>query len=50
MEEIDIKNDKINTLEKELLLKTEEVNLRKEIIDSMAASLLKHEREQTDLV
>lgn len=45
LEEIDIKNDNIRELEKEVLAKTEEANLRREIVDSMSASLLQHELE-----
>lgn len=45
LEEIDIKNDNIKELEKEVLAKTEEANLRREIVDSMSASLLQHELE-----
>ena len=46
---IDEKNDRIAQLERELARKEDEVNLRKEVIDSMATSLLKHETESREL-
>jgi hypothetical protein len=46
---IDEKNEKIHQLEKELARKEDEVNLRKEVIDSMGDSLLKHETESREL-
>lgn len=42
-ETIDEKNEKIIQLEKELQRKTDEIELRKEVINSMSQSLLKHE-------
>jgi hypothetical protein len=48
-ETIDAKSERIKELEKELQRKTEEVDLRREVIDSMSASLLKHERENSEL-
>lgn len=46
---IDEKNEKILQLEKELARKEDEVNLRKEVIDSMGDSLMKHETESREL-
>jgi hypothetical protein len=46
---IDEKNERILTLERELARKDDEVNLRKEVIDSMGDSLLKHENESREL-
>jgi chromosome segregation ATPase len=46
---IDEKNDRIAQLERELARKEDEVNLRKEVIDSMGTSLLKHETESREL-
>jgi hypothetical protein len=37
-------------LEKELHRAKEEITLRKEVIDSMSASMLKHEKENRELV
>ncbi|CDW87547.1 UNKNOWN [Stylonychia lemnae] len=48
-ETIDEKNDKILQLEKELQRKVDEVNLRKEIIESMQESLMRHEKESAEL-
>ena len=46
---IDEKNERITQLERELTRKEDEVNLRKEVIDSMGASLMKHETESREL-
>jgi chromosome segregation ATPase len=46
---IDEKNEQIAQLERELARKEDEVNLRKEVIDSMGASLMKHETESREL-
>ena len=46
---IDEKNERITQLERELARKDDEVNLRKEVIDSMGDSLLKHENESREL-
>lgn len=46
---IDEKNERIQQLEKELGRKDDEINLRKEIIDSMGDSLMKHETESREL-
>lgn len=46
---IDQKNDRIAQLERELARKEDEVNLRKEVIDSMGASLMKHEIDSREL-
>jgi hypothetical protein len=48
-EVIDEKNDKILQLEKEVVRKNDEVNCRKEIIDAMTASLMKHEKESATM-
>eukprot|EP00347_Sterkiella_histriomuscorum_P015370 403357272 len=48
-EKIDAKNDRILQLEKELQRKTDEVGLRKEVIDSMSESLMRHESESAEL-
>ena len=48
-EVIDEKNDKYLQLEKEYHRKCDEVNLRKEVIDSMSDSLMQHESAQRDL-
>lgn len=47
---IDGKQERINQLEKEFARKCDEVNLRKEVIDSMSDNLLKHEKENRELV
>lgn len=44
-ETIDEKNEQINQLEKELQRRMDEINLRKEVIDSMSKSLLQHEND-----
>ncbi len=46
---IDEKNDQIAHLEKDLQRKCDEVNLRKEVIDSMSDSLMQHESAQREL-
>lgn len=46
---IDGKNEQIIQLEKELQRKTDESNLRKEVIDSLSESLMKHEGETREL-
>jgi len=48
-EKIDEKNDRILQLEKELARKEDEVSLRKEVIDSMSNSLMKHENDCREL-
>ncbi len=48
-ETIDDKNERILQLEKELQRSLDEVNLRKEVIDSMSASLMNHENTQREL-
>lgn len=47
---IDGKQERINVLEKELHRAKEEVELRREVIESMSASMLKHEKENRELV
>jgi hypothetical protein len=47
---IDGKQERINALEKELHRAREEVELRREVIESMSASMLKHEKENRELV
>ena len=47
---IDGKHERITQLEKELQRSRDEVDLRKEVIDSMSTSLLKHEKENRELV
>jgi hypothetical protein len=47
---IDEKQDRIKELEKELGRKNDEIELRKEVIDSMSASMMKHEKENRELV
>jgi hypothetical protein len=47
---IDEKQDKIKELEKELGRKNDEIELRREVIDSMSASMMKHEKENRELV
>lgn len=42
-------NDKVLQLEKEYQRKCDEVNLRKEVIDSMSDSLMAHESDSRDL-
>ena len=44
-EKIDQLNDVIKKLEKNLQLATDEVHLRKSIVDSMGENLMKHESE-----
>jgi hypothetical protein len=44
-ETLDMKNERIKEVEKELQRKHDEVNLRKEVIDSMSDSLMKHEND-----
>lgn len=46
---IDEKNDRILQLEKEYQRKCDEVNLRKEVIDSMSQSLMKHESDSREM-
>jgi hypothetical protein len=48
-ETIDEKNERILHLEKELQRKVDEINCRKEMIDSMSNSLLAHEKESREL-
>ena len=48
-ETIDAKNERINQLEKELQRKIDEINCRKEVIESMGASLMLHEKESREL-
>lgn len=48
-EGMDAKQEQINQMEKELQRKCDEVNLRKEVIDSMSASLMSHENDQREL-
>ncbi len=48
-ETIDAKNERIVSLEKDLQRRNEEVELRKEIIESMSASLMRHEKESAEL-
>lgn len=48
-ETIDEKNERILQLEKEVARKQDEVGLRKEVIDSMSASLMKYESDHRDL-
>lgn len=47
---VDEYKDRIRELEKELARKNDEIVLRREVIDSMGASMLKHEKENRDLV
>ena len=47
---IDEKQEKIKELEKELGRRNDEIELRKEVIDSMSASMMKHEKENRELV
>lgn len=47
---IDEYQDRIKELEKELGRKNDEIELRKEVIDSMSASMMKHEKENRELV
>ena len=47
---IDGYKERIIQLEKELQRKTDEVEIRKEVIESMSASFLKHEKENRELV
>lgn len=47
---IDGKQDRINQLEKELIRARDEIELRKEVIDSMSSSMMKHEKENRELV
>lgn len=46
---IDEKNEKILALEKELQRKSDESELRREIVESMTASLQRHEKESAEL-
>jgi hypothetical protein len=48
-ETVDERNERIVQLEKEYQRKCDEVSLRKEVIDSMSQSLMKHESDQRDL-
>ncbi len=47
---IDEKQEKIKELEKELGRRNDEIELRKEVIDSMSSSMMKHEKENRELV
>jgi chromosome segregation ATPase len=47
---IDGKHERITQLEKELQRSRDEVDLRKEVIESMSTSFLKHEKENRELV
>lgn len=47
---IDEYQNRIKELEKELGRKNDEIELRKEVIDSMSASMMKHEKENRELV
>jgi superoxide dismutase len=47
---IDGKQEKINQLEKELVRARDEAMLRREVIDSMSANMMKHEKENRELV
>ena len=47
---IDGKQEKINQLEKELSRKNDEIECRRDVIESMSASLMKHEKENRELV
>ena len=49
LEEIDNKNDRIIQLEKELQRKDDEVQWRKDLIDTMSQNLIKHEKESMEL-
>jgi hypothetical protein len=48
-EMIDAKNERILQLEKDFQRKQDEVNLRKDVIDAMTDSLLRHEKESAEL-
>lgn len=48
-ETIDLKNEKIVQLEKEIQRQLDEINLRKEVIESLSNSLMKHEKDSADL-
>jgi len=48
-ETVDAKSDRIRELEKELQRKTDEAELRREVIESLSASLMKHEKENQEL-
>lgn len=48
-ETIDMKNDRILQLEKEKVRQLDEINLRKEVIDSMSSSLMRHEKDSAEL-
>lgn len=47
---VDSHQDQIRALEKELARKTDEVEIRKEVIESMSASMMRHEKENRELV
>ena len=47
---VDEKQDRIHQLEKELARKTDEVMIRKEVIDSMSENMMRHEKENRELV
>ncbi len=47
---VDEYKDRIRDLEKELARKNDEIVLRREVIDSMGASMMKHEKENKELV
>lgn len=49
LREIDDKNEQILILEKDNLKKTEDDKLRREIVDTMSTSLLRHEQESREL-
>lgn len=42
---VDSKNEKIATLERDLARKCDEINLRREVIDSMGVTLMKYEED-----
>ena len=46
---LDKKTEKINELERQVSLAIDEVNCRKQVIDSMSNSLLSHEKESAKM-
>ncbi len=48
-ETLDEKNERIQQLEKDLARRTDEVALRKEVIESMSSSLMKHEKDNAEM-
>lgn len=46
---MDAKNERIVVLERDLARRTDEIGLRKEVIDSMGQSLMQYEEDQREM-